>query len=230
MWRIDCEREDQLNDTINKQKSDIYELKKKLKSDPTLHNLQYLEDKIDKKIDGLKDLLVETVKHQLDEIEKKTYASVASGSSENSTPHNPSKEAIFRASVEFKAEEDDKKKRAKNIIVHGVNETDDNGDQDFAASLIGDLHTTSTIHKIIRFGITKRKDQFLSLLNRKKKKRSPYGGFVALKSLDRYKWISVTEDLTPEKQMKFKELSGIANEQNAAHICWVRGCSKTDSF
>ena len=96
-----------------------------------------------------------------------------------------------------------------NIIIHGVAEynTDSNtNDQKWANDLIDDLRARVTIKRVSRIGALceERKRPLIVTLTSEEEKINLLGNLPALKGLQRYKGISITEDLTPEERKCFK--------------------------
>ena len=107
-------------------------------------------------------------------------------------------------------------------------------DDDFAFDFIKNLHTKATIKYVSRIGLDKedgKRRPILIALQSEDQKVKLLGNLSALKGLDNYKGISVTEDLTIEKRKRYKDLANIAKERNqvdpsSSHVWRVRGSSK----
>ena len=87
---------------------------------PALHTLEYIEQKIEAKMEKIKENIEETIKSKLKIFTEKSYADATK------TPDEPKqttfKEAIKEAWREEEAEENDKNKRSRNVIIHGIAE------------------------------------------------------------------------------------------------------------
>ena len=132
------------------------------------------------------------------------------------------------------AEERERSKRANNIIVHGLQEvTDPKKDEEFAANLIKDLHTKVTVKSTSRIGkpSNEKKRPIKITLQSENEKFKLMDNLSTLKGLQKYKGISITEDLCLADRKVFKDLSTKAIEINESnpddlHILRVRGNSK----
>ena len=115
------DNEQHLLEIVETQKKKLSELKIKLSNDPALHTLEYVEKEFEKKLDGLKTSILSTIKEEC----KKSYADVIT-SDFPARPVTPEKIEIKRAVRDARkeeiAEEMEKSRRSKNIIIHGVKE------------------------------------------------------------------------------------------------------------
>ena len=75
--------EQQYLSMIEKQQVELSELKKKLQSDPAYHTLEYVEKKLEKKLDEFQEKMLTTIKQECNTAVK-SYASVTKSSSESS--------------------------------------------------------------------------------------------------------------------------------------------------
>ena len=134
------------------------ELKGKLRSDPALHTVEYMEEKFEKKIQvmgqEIKTSIIQELKSILPPTEKATYANITSSSRKDTI-----KSIIKEARNEEVAENKDKERRAANIIIHGVPESTstakDDEDTKFVKQLVKDLRVsvpTKNIVKVSRIG------------------------------------------------------------------------------
>lgn len=132
------------------------------------------------------------------------------------------------------AEENDKKRRSKNILIHGATEpTEDQPkkDDEWVKKLIQDLRVKVNMKQVIRIGAKAdgRNRPILVTLKDEKEKETIFGNLHALKGNDDYKGVSICEDLTPEQRKVFKDLSNEARAKNTEETegVWrVRGSSK----
>lgn len=225
--------------TMVSQEKELTTLKEKLNKDPGFHTIEYVEQKFEEKLESLKpsikEMIQQTIKSECKLLTEKTYASVTSSNVTNLvTPNQESlKEVIKDAWREKGAEEDDKRKRAPNVIVHGLPEKNDEEDKAWASDFIKDTHARADIQLVRRLGVSKenKKRPLLISLNDGTEKWSVIGNLTSLKGLQNYKGISVTEDLTPTQRRKYKELSDKAKKLNSekqsqSEIYRVRGDSK----
>eukprot|EP00111_Clytia_hemisphaerica_P014008 TCONS_00041222-protein len=131
--------------------------------------------------------------------------------------------AIKQARDEEIALEMEKRRRATNIIVHGIKEEEhvcDNSDKnnhsrdcEWADQLVKDLHVSSKIKKIFRIG-KKPNRPLLICLDSEDDKLKIMGNLPSLKGNDTYKGISIAEDLCRSQREKYKELSQQAKDLN----------------
>ena len=95
------------------------------------------------------------LKTELRKVSETTYAAAAGTSKskdKNGTQPSSIKEAIKEAWREEEAEENDKLKRACNVIVHGVIEQDKSEDKAWAEDLLKATFTKVNIGNIFRLG------------------------------------------------------------------------------
>lgn len=253
-------RLDLLN-TIKEQKAQLKDLKKNLRNDPAFHTLEYIESAISRRLEDVEGKILEAVKKEcaettttINSIMEKSYAAAVRSTTTDVQEGNQKlnnvnkqeeptkevaslKEVIKAARNAEKAEESDRKKRSRNIIIYGVKEhaidKTSKEDEEFASNLVKVLHTKATIKRVSRIGSTEKgkiRPVIISLQNEEQKIKL-LGNLPALKGMDLYKSISVTEDLTLEERKQYKDLANTAKERNKAdpistHIWRVRGSSK----
>ena len=219
---------------------ELEQLKKKLDNNPGLHTLEYVEEKFEKRLENIKETLEKVIKAECKNLAEKSYAEVAkSGTDSGSNACNTKgfREAIKYAWREENAEKDDRKKRAKNVIVHGVPEQSTEDDNSWATGLACDTHTKVNINRVIRLGKGdhEKKRPLLISLQSEDEKVKLLGNLSALKDYDKYKGMSVTEDLTPEERKFHKDLSTEAKQRNLSEkstteVWRVRGNSKNGFY
>lgn len=246
------ENEKALQQIIDEQKVMITELKRKLNTNPSYHTLEYVEQKFESKIECLKDSILQTIKQQSEDIQKsfevrsETYATVAMSRQNNNTAHeSPTSAATFKevlklARKEEVAEEKNKTYRSKNIIIHGITETNNNTDdrdKTFASTLIKDTHTNASIKQVIRIGVPNvgKNRPLKVILTNEEEKVKLMGNLPSLRGIETYKGISITEDLTQEERKTLKELATTAKNKNKdltdnTYIWRVRGTSKNGFY
>lgn len=192
---------------------ELAELKKKLDNNPALHTLEYVEQKIESNMEKFKQSIQKLIKTEINVISEKSYADAAK-TQEVSAKQITIREAIREAWRVEEAEENDKIKRARNVIIHGLTESND--DNSWAEDLVKDTHTRATIKRVTRLGkpSQEKKRPLLVCLSTEKEKFSLLGNLSSLRSIQKYKEISVTEDLTPEERKRVRELSIQAKERN----------------
>ena len=156
------ENEEHLKTIIENQKNTMADLKRKLESGPAFHTLEYLEDSFSKKISCLKDSIKETITSEYQKIIKcntdqnsMSYADATKSKTNEDLICNSVKLAVKKANKEEKIEEIDKKRRIRNIVVHGVQEKVANKEVDtktWTDKFTTALHTCIKIKKISRIG------------------------------------------------------------------------------
>ena len=152
---------------------------------------------------------------------------------------NTVKLAVKKANKEEKIEEVDKKKRIRNIVVHGVQEKVANKEVDtktWTDKFITALHTYIKIKKMSRIGSAKegRIRPILIELESEKDKFKLLNNLKLLKGSKEYMNISVTEDLTLQQRETYKELLKEAKKRNLkedSNFSWrVRGSTNYGFF
>ena len=230
---------------VETQKEELTDLKKKMSNDPAFHTLEYVEKKLEKKLENMRDSILSTIK---DEYTKsaETYAAAVTSNlpalhhnlREPSEGRNHKDDDLTNVIASIRkaelAEERARSARASNIIVHGLHENNDSKkDDDFAANLVKDLHTKVIIKSTSRIGTPsdEKKRPIKITLQSENEKFRLMGNLSALKGVEKYKGISITEDLCQADRKVFKDLSDKAKEINQSnpedtHILRVRGNSK----
>ena len=212
-------------------------LKKQLQNNPGYHTLAFVEEKMEMKLDSFKESILTAIKKSADNTETKISQSVtnyASAAKVNSTtlPTGDIKQAVKVIRQAEKDEERRKEIRSKNLIVHGVPEIH-NGEK-FAEDLRKDIHADVQVKQIFRIGKpTEDKIRPIKIvLNSEDDKFKFFGNLSGLRGNEKYKGISVTEDLSKDERAAFKELSNQAKERNLKEkdnpdcIWRVRGSTK----
>ena len=214
------------------QKNELTELEKKLSNDPAFHTVEYVESKLEKKLETFRKEILSSLKEEC----QKSYAAVASTNINYSeTPNHSIKTAIKEVHEEEAAEERDKIKRSKNIIIHGVEEptTEEavKEDETWVKALIEKLHVKVNIKRISRIGKSAdgKNRPLIVTLNNEEEKMKVFGSLPALKGIDTYKGMSICEDLTPTQRQKYKEAAEDAKARNQTEkdgVWRVRGFAK----
>jgi len=236
------EVEKELENKSNKLKNELAELKIKLRKDPGLHTIEYLEEKFEKKLDKMAKNITEDFANKIEVLKtsavetKKSYAKVTAANNQESL-----REVIKAARADQLMEDQQKKLRLKNIIIHGVveNERGENKtDTDFVRTLINDLKVKVEIKYITRLGNTK-SDKIRPIkvvFTKEEEKDSVIGSLPSLKGYEEYKKISVMEDFTFEERRLIKSWADKAFDKNSKEpegstIVWrVRGSPKNMLF
>ena len=116
-----------LQQIIKDQKKSFFFLKGKLETNPSYHILEYLKDKIEAKLNNLKELFFNKLKQQANKTEilinenNKTYAEIVSVNVADTSGNSVSeiKEAFRSAQIEDLDEAKRRAVRSQNIIIHG---------------------------------------------------------------------------------------------------------------
>ena len=116
------------------------------------------------------------------------------------------------------AEEKDKERRSKNILIHGAVESKEDTpkkDDEWVQKLIQDLRVKVNIKHMVRIGAKSdgKERPILVTFKDEKEKESIFGNLLALKGNDTYNGVSICEDLTPEQRKEFKAIE--ARSKNA---------------
>lgn len=234
------EFEDHLKKQLEDKDADLQLLKNDLKADPGLHTLEFAEKKFERKLDEFKYSILSTIKDECQQALKSYSEVTKSGLSQQTSDTNGIKIAIKQARDEEIAHEMEKRRRCTNIIVHGMKEQEqvcDNSDTpnhtrdcEWSEQLVKDLHVTSKIKKVFRIG-KKPNRPLLICLNSEEDKDKLMGNLPSLKGNEKYKGMSITEDLCRSDRECYKELSQQAKDRNrnltTNEFIWrVRGSSK----
>lgn len=188
-------------------------------------------------IEQIKDSLLK-VENQVSEV-KQSYAEAARDPSQGDQTLQPQsiKVVIKEALREEEAKENDKQRRSRNVIVHGVVEKETNEDKLWVEQLLKDTHANVTVKRITRLGKPNedKKRPILICLSEESEKLKLLGNLPTLKGNQKYSRVSITEDLTPDERKQLRKLSSEAKElnaeENSSTDMWrVRGNSKNGFF
>ena len=226
------ENENRLTETIEEKVGELNDLRQQLNTNPSFHTLEYVENKFEKKLEAMHQSILKTIDDN-----KRSYATVTKvNNQKNDTLTEDIKLAVKEARKEEVTKEEERKRRAMNIIIHGICEADESKDKEFVSNLINDLHTAVTVTKILRIGNKKDGKQRpiqISLENEEQKIHL-MGNLAALKGIEEYNKISITEDLSPDERKQCRELSKEAHQRNTtqpSQYTWrVRGSSKNGFY
>ena len=211
---------------LKKAQKELKDLKGKLKQDPALHTIEYLESKFEEKVSNMgkviKDSIMEELKNILPEkeTEVKTYAGAAAKNTDDSI-----KKIVVRARNEEIAQENDKKRRATNIIIHGVSEptgedtTSQDDDKEFVVQLIKDLKVrVPVLHvlKVQRIGkyVDGKSRPLKVVMSEEKWKETIFNNLSNLKENPKYKGVGLTDDYTFAERELLKEWTNKAKLKN----------------
>ena len=142
------------------------------------------------------------------------------------------------------AEEMDKKRRERNIIIHGISEMSTDGDKTFARNLFKALHAVPTpVLQIERIGQKSESTQepgkrpIKITFKSEEDKNGVLDNLRYLKGKMEYKGINITPDYTFKERQLIKDFSieaskkNIEEEKNGSSYVWrVRGTPKNGMF
>ena len=230
-------QQDEMIQTLN---TKISKLKEK---NINKHTVTHLTEKIEETMKEIgasfKEAIVNHVANSTNKIEdhiKTSYANAVSRSSEISSVEL--KSVATEARFAEQKEEIDRKNRTNNLIIHGVQESqnsDENKDKEFVNNLVKRVKAAVTIKEVFRIGQpgdTERNRPIKVVLKSDKEKFTLLGNLFALKGVEEYNGISITEDLTQAERRQYKLLSEEAKDKNNqlsqedSFIWRVRGNSK----
>ena len=224
--------EQHLLEIVESQKQDLTELKKKLSNDPAFHTIEYvvLPSKLEKKLEDFRTEILSTLREEC----SKSYPAAVSSNQETTTQSNDIKTAVKEVREEEAAEEMDKIRRSKNLIIHGVDEpTEDETQKDetWVKTLVKTLRARVDIKRISRIGKSTNGKQrpLIVTLNSEEEKQKVFGNLPVLKGIETYKGVSICEDLTVYQRKKYKELAADAKAKNQTEkdgVWRVRGSAK----
>lgn len=222
--------EQHLLQIVETQNEEMTELKKKLADDPAFHTVEYVENKLEKKLESFRKEILSTIKEEC----TKSYAAAASTKRDVVTPSDDIKTAVKEVHLEEAAEEKEKVRRSKNIIIHGVEEQTNDAskkDEEWVKTLITSLRVKVNVMRISRIGQPSdgKKRPLIVSLKSEEEKESVFGNLPTLKGNDTYNGVSICEDLTLEQRKKYKELANEAKTKNLTETdgVWrVRGFAK----
>lgn len=245
--RVKEEKKKELESTVNSLKNEVKNLKGKLKTDPALHTVEYMEEKFEKKIQDMGKEIKTSIVDELKTLlavpkQNSTYAS-AVGRATEPPNRNTIKSIIQETRNAEVAEDKDKKRRALNIIVHGVPEpridaaaviTNEDHDARFVDQLIRDLHVRVSTKKVLKVSRIGKPDNGKTrpikvIMADEESKTTIFQNLANLKQHETYKGIGLTDDYTPAERELLKEWANRARvntEQDKENIYRVRGSPK----
>ena len=97
-------------------------------------------------------------------------------------------------------EEQDANRRSNNLIIHGVKHQSNENLQEWIKEFTNDTHTNVTVKHISRIGkdTNKQPKPLIVIFKNEDENEKLLSNLTALKGLEKYKGISVLEDLTPK--------------------------------
>ena len=162
---------------------------------------------------------------------EKTFANVVKNNQTNSTPNI--KSIIKETHSGQNREEHETKKRETNIVVHGVpennhtsEEEENNWNTDYAKKLMTDLKIDDKTKNVIRIGkLQEDKNRPIKItLRNLEDKEKVMTNLKNLKSIDKYREISITNDYTLTQRKIIKEWIQKEKEPTDSKVAWrVRG-------
>ena len=211
--QIAREKELKLIADSEKQHSDLQDLKRKLRSDPSLHTTEYLEERFEKRVKELGIEIRSSIVEELKAINNTGRESYAIAAKKDLTSDNKIKHIIREAKKEEVREVQNKISRAKNIIVHGVPETqptqgeeEENKDAEFIKNMVSDLRVIAHVKYAGRIGkLDNQKNRPIKVaFESEKEKISILQSLCNLKQYEGYKGVSITDDFTPSERGMIK--------------------------
>ena len=129
-------------------------------------------------------------------------------------------EIILEETAAKHREDNEKEKRAANVVIYNLPESNTNKEADlnFVKSIVVDTGTNAEIKKVIRLG--KQTDNCnkirpaLITLDSSEKRKQLLANLKNLKGNEKYRGISITMDLTPEERRFIKQKSVLARQMN----------------
>lgn len=241
IMRSQQEKEINMSNQIEALKSKNQKLKEKSISSTTIDNFKKeVKEEMAKMGSMIKESIRDQMKSSKEELETK-LASTAKSYAKAARPEvetisNDISKIIKQARQAEKAEEQDKKLRSNNIIIHGVAESKDgdSGDALFVSNFIQDIKVPLNVQRISRIGIKldNKKRPLKVSFKSENEKSTLLRNLSNLKNIPQYVGISVTEDLTIAERSILKEWLQKAKDKNeklqpeSTSIWRVRGDSK----
>ena len=182
------------------------------------------------KVDEIKNVIAESMK---------SYATVTKINTAERPTEKQFTNIIQEAKTKELLEQQQKKQKSKNIIIHGLAENKDlECDEGFVTQLVHDLKVKVNVKHVMRIGAneTERSRPIKVCLGNEKEKEAFVGNLTALKNIPRYKKISITEDYTIAERLLIKEMvkkAALKNESeptNSTTIWKVRGTPKNGLY
>lgn len=245
------QRRDQKIEKIEESKTKLSENNKNMKKLMRERGLEkHLLDNLNKRIESqiselgetIKSSILEEIQSSLTKVESQVEKSYANVTKASNTPMLTSglKSIVKEARYEEIKEKKDHDQRQKNIVIHGVDEQEDegtsDGDKKFLDALVKTIKIqTPSIKSVSRIGrkAEDKKRPIKVVLGSEKEKMTFLRNLAPLKDNQKYKGVSVTEDLTQTERLVLKEWADKAKELNLDDPEWVwrvRGDSKNGYY
>ncbi|XP_066917030.1 myb-like protein X [Clytia hemisphaerica] len=217
------QRRDQKIEKIEESKTKLSESNKTMKKLMRERGLEkHLLDNLNKRIESqiselgetIKSSLLEEIQSSLTKVESQVEKSYANVTKASNTPMLTSglKSIVKEARYEEIKEKKDHDQRQKNIVIHGVDEQEDegtsDGDKKFLDALVKTIKIqTPSIKSVSRIGrkAEDKKRPIKVVLGSEKEKMTFLRNLAPLKDNQKYKGVSVTEDLTQTERLVLKE-------------------------
>ena len=222
--------EKKLTAQIDKQSLNLIDIKDKLKSNMMIDEL---EEKIDKNLESLKQCLLLTIKQECKDVTKSYADTIKSRPSETNKSNRDINSYEFKSVIkkirkEEISEELEQKRRSANVVIHGIPEHSSVAkDQKWVNNLKTDLHIRVEMKSISRIGVAKNdnKRPLMVVLKSENDKLKILNNLRALHGINKYKGVTISEDLTQEQRKDIKDLSQEAmkrnNEEKSKSSCYV---------
>ena len=262
--KVKSEKDSQnkLRDLLLIQKEELNELTRKFAEvgNPDFDTLMKLEETLAKKLDKLEKTLIVSIKDQIQQnniqvehdikqlvTESKTYADTLKIVAENTVEGSYKEPMDIRGIVreaknEEIAEENEKKRRSCNIVLHGVTESEKKEDiktEDvrYVRKFIETVDNTATFKTIFRIGNSQqsgpeqsKKRPIMVVMTSETEKEKIMGKLNKLKNKEEFSGVSVTEDYTIAERELIREFNQTAKNKNSVedpnYVWKVRGNPK----
>ena len=207
------EKEVMLEKKLKEKHEELKDLKKKLKAEPGLHTIEYLEQKFERKVEefgkDIKTSIIEELK-----IFDKSYAEATKNKSPSTQIEL--KDIIKSAKEEQMIEDHQKKIRVKNLIIHGCQEEEGiESDRDLIENIIKDLKVKVNVKYITRLGKNQTGHRPIKVvLENENDKAKIMGNLSTLKDYPAYRKVSIMDDYTPTERQQIKIWSEKAKHKN----------------
>ena len=243
-----------IKDTVKSQSQTIATLRKdaktkeKSKGQVSSHNesmvslTKFIDEKFEKVESNLMRSLVNEVSQINSKLENKLKTVLIDNQpNTNTDPKVGLREIMRQQHDENIKEENDRKLRACNLIVHGIAEADKQSDTNFVIKLFEDLQIKNLKHKTF-FRLGKKIENNTQVrplkivLNNEESRIKILSNLTKLKGIPAYTKISITEDFSVKERALLKEWASKAKEANEkedenSNFIWrVRGSPKNRLF
>jgi len=193
--------------------------------------------------DSIQTSIEEKIKNIHGENQSRTYASATIGNegevrSSSAVARNDFRTLMMNTKNEELAEENERKSRSCNLIIHGKEEISDDDDENFLREFCIQLsigNTKAKSHKRIGVQQADRNRPILVQMSNEDEKLKVMNNLKNLKGVPQYQGISIKDDCTrAEREMirKFQQEANKLNDENPDEdtIYRVRGCPKNGLF